>query len=65
MDVSVDLRRSVSMSALFSIMMFGESIGIHNMLFFIAILLIWLFVFYITGDSYDMKDDILASMESK
>jgi len=42
-----------------------ESIGIHNMLFFIAILMIWLFVFYITGDSYDMKDDILASMESK
>ncbi len=53
------------MSALFSIMMFGESIGIHNMLFFIAILMIWLFVFFITGDSYDMKDDILASMESK
>ncbi|SCY14777.1 hypothetical protein SAMN02910451_01561 [Butyrivibrio hungatei] len=53
------------MSALFSIMMFWESIGIHNMLFFIAILMIWLFVFFITGDSYDMKDDILASMESK
>ena len=53
------------MSALFSIMMVGESLGIHKMLLFIAILLIWLFVFYITGDSYDMKDDILASMESK
>ncbi len=53
------------MSALFSIMMFGESIGIHNMLFFAAILMIWLFVIFIIGDSYDMKDDILASMESK
>lgn len=49
------------MSALISIIMFGNSIGLYHM-FLVAILLVWLCVFFITGDGYDMRGDVLASI---
>ncbi len=49
------------MSALISIIMFGNSIGLYH-LFLVAILLVWLCMFFITGDGYDMRSDVLASI---
>ncbi|MEE3495544.1 MAG: hypothetical protein VZR06_10305 [Butyrivibrio sp.] len=50
------------MLALFSVIVPGESIGIHNILFIVATLLFWLFIVLISGDIYDMRSDILASI---
>ena len=49
------------MSALISIIMIGNSIGWYH-LFLVAILLVWLCMFFITGDGYDMRSDVLASI---
>ncbi|WP_155841147.1 hypothetical protein [Butyrivibrio sp. AE2005] len=50
------------MSALISL--FGNIIGVYH-LFLGVFLFVWLFVFFVIGDSYDMSDDILASMKEK
>ena len=58
------IERSVSISALITLMVFGNSIGIYHA-FVGIVLLVWLFVFFIIGDNYDMRNDVLASMGSK
>lgn len=50
------------MSALISVIVFGNSIGLCQM-FLVAVLLVWLCIFCITGDRYDMRSDVLASIE--
>ena len=52
------------MSTLISIMVFGNSVGLCHM-FLVAILLVWLCVFFITGDGYDMRSDVLASIATE
>lgn len=52
------------MSALITLMVFGNSIRIYHA-FAGIVLLVWLFVFFIIGDNYDMRNDVLASMGSK
>ncbi|MBR4356827.1 MAG: hypothetical protein IKQ00_02785 [Butyrivibrio sp.] len=50
------------MSALISVIVLGNSIGLCQM-FLVAVLLVWLCIFCITGDRYDMRSDVLASIE--
>ena len=54
--------RNIGMSAL--ILLFGNIIGVYH-LFLGVFLFVWLFVFFVIGDSYDMSDDVLASIKEK
>jgi len=52
------------MSAFASVMMFGNSIGSCD-LFLGVILVVWGLVFIITGDHYDMRNDVIVSIKKK
>ena len=52
------------MSAFASVMMFGNSIGSCDM-FLGVILAVWGLVFIITGDHYDMRNDVIGSIKKK
>ena len=53
------------MLSVFSICLFGNNIGVHDILIGIVLLLFVLFVVVIGGDIYEMRGDILASMKEK
>ena len=51
------------MLALFSVIVPGESLGIHSIVFIVAALLFWLFIVFIISDNYDMSYDVLKSID--
>lgn len=51
------------MLALFSVIVPGESLGIHSIVFIVASLLGWLFIVFIISDNYDMSYDVLKSID--
>ena len=51
------------MLALFSVIVPGESLGIHSIVFIVALLLGWLFIVFIISDNYDMSYDVLKSID--